>query len=145
MLKKLLIGVAGLLVLLFLTVAAALVVTNPEQPAADSRSAQWLQPGPYEVSTTDLVFVDDNRPTPANREFTGAPARTFNTTLWYPEQAQGEFDKLVLRCQYKFAELNFKADTDYQIPDSWGACQLQVTGTAGASAQMIQFQKGDGA
>ena len=90
MLKKILIGVAGLLVLMFLTVAAALVVTNPEQPAAGSSSAQWLQPGPYDVGTTDLVFVDGTRPTPANGDFAGAADRTFTTTLWYPEQAQGE-------------------------------------------------------
>jgi predicted dienelactone hydrolase len=90
MLKKLLIGLAGLMVLLFLSVAAALVITNPEQPPSGSSSAQWLQPGPYQVGTFELVFTDHTRPTPANRDFAGAPSRRFNTTLWYPEEVRGK-------------------------------------------------------
>lgn len=89
MLKKFFIGLIGLLVLLLLSVAVALVVTNPEQPLPGSGSAQWLQPGPYEVATAELVFVDATRPTAANGDFPGAPDRTFNTTLWYPEEAGG--------------------------------------------------------
>ena len=90
MLKKILIGLVGLVVLLFLVVAAVLVVTNPEQPPPDSSSAQWLQAGPFQVGTSDLVFIDDTRPTSENGDYTGAPNRTFATTLWYPEGAQGE-------------------------------------------------------
>jgi predicted dienelactone hydrolase len=90
MLKKLLIGLAGLIVLLFLCVAAALVITNPEQPPSGSGSAQWLQPGPYRIGTAEMVFTDNTRPTPANRDYAGAPGRRFTTTLWYPEDAQGQ-------------------------------------------------------
>ena len=90
MLKKILIGVAGILMLLFFAVAATLIVTNPEQPPAGSSSAQWLQPGPYQVGTADMVFTDDTRSTAANGDFPGAAGRTFNTTLWYPQDAQGE-------------------------------------------------------
>lgn len=90
MLKKLLIGLAGLLVLLILVVAILLITTNPEQPPSSSRSAQWLQPGPYQVGSAELVFTDTTRSTPANRDFAGAPSRTLNTTLWYPQDARGE-------------------------------------------------------
>ncbi|MBT8147275.1 MAG: hypothetical protein KJN90_10515 [Gammaproteobacteria bacterium] len=95
MLKKILIAIAGLMVVIFLGVAAALIVTNPEQPPAASSSARWLQPGPYSIGTTDLAFTDNTRPTPVNREYAGAPDRTFNTTLWYPQDAQGELPFLL--------------------------------------------------
>jgi predicted dienelactone hydrolase len=42
------------------------------------------------VGTAEIVFIDDTRSTPANGDYPGAPDRTFNTTLWYPEGAQGE-------------------------------------------------------
>jgi len=90
MLKKIVIGFASLVMLLFFAIAAVLVVTNPEQPPTDSSSAQWLTPGPFQVGTIDIAFVDDTRPTAANGDYPGAPDRTFNTTLWYPEKAQGE-------------------------------------------------------
>lgn len=55
------------------------------------------------------------------------------------EETSGAMEKLVLRCNHKFAELPFKSDTDYKIPEKWGACQLQIIGDEGASAQLIQF------
>lgn len=51
----------------------------------------------------------------------------------------GKFETIKLRCERKFAELKFVADSDYQIPENWGACQLQLLGKDGASAQLVQY------
>jgi dienelactone hydrolase len=77
--------VAGLLVSLVAIVLAGYIATNPEQPRADSGSARWLEPGPFDVGQTDFVFIDDSRPTDENRGFPGKPDRTLPTTIWYPE------------------------------------------------------------
>ncbi len=87
MLRKSLKLVAGLLVSLVVIFIAGFIATNPEQPSADSGSARWLEPGPFDVGQTDVVFVDDSRPTDENRGFPGKPNRTFPTTIWYPENS----------------------------------------------------------
>lgn len=40
--------------------------------------------GPFQVATRTFTFVDTSRPTPPNRTFPGAPARTLVTEVWYP-------------------------------------------------------------
>ena len=77
--------VAGLLVSLLVLSIAGYIATNPEQPSADSGSARWLEPGPFDVGQTDFVFVDDSRPTDENGGFPSKPDRSFPTTIWYPE------------------------------------------------------------
>ena len=62
MLRKSLKIVAGLLLSLVVLFIAGYIATNPEQPSADSGSARWLEPGPFDVGQTDVVFVDDSRP-----------------------------------------------------------------------------------
>lgn len=89
MLKKLLLGLVALALLLVISVVVALAITAPEPPLPGSPSADWLQPGPYQVDTAEYVFVDASRPTAANRDYAGAPQRTFNTSLWYPRNAGG--------------------------------------------------------
>jgi predicted dienelactone hydrolase len=71
------------------------LVTNPAKPAANSSSANWLQPGPFRVAEVDRMFVDHNRPTMANNDFQGAPQRTLNSTLWYPSEANGSHPLII--------------------------------------------------
>ena len=82
-------GILGLAVFAAAVAAAVLAVGCAWQavapPAADSESARRLAPGPHRVATFDTVFVDASRPTDANGDFAGAPARTLPATLWYPE------------------------------------------------------------
>ena len=85
--RKILKVVAGLLVSLVVLVIVGYIATNPEQPSTDSASARWLEPGPFDVGQTDVVFVDDSRPTDENRGVPGKPDRTFPTTIWYPENS----------------------------------------------------------
>lgn len=84
MIKKILKGLLGLTFTLVLLAIVVYIATGPEQPAADSASAQWLKPGPFSVATSEFVFVDETRPTDANRGNPGKAGRTFPTTMWYP-------------------------------------------------------------
>jgi predicted dienelactone hydrolase len=87
MIRTILKLVAGLLVSLVVLLVAGYVATNPEEPSADSGSARWLEPGPFDVGHRDVVFVDDSRPTAENRGYPGKPDRTLPTTIWYPEDS----------------------------------------------------------
>ena len=87
MLKKILKGLAGLLFTLFVLALVVYVATGPQQPAADSASASWLDSGPYRVGVSEFNFVDSTRPTAENRGFAGSAERNFHTWLWYPENA----------------------------------------------------------
>ncbi len=55
------------------------------------------------------------------------------------DEVAGKFETVKLRCQHKYAELAFQADSEYELPESWGRCQLQLIGETGSSAQLIQF------
>lgn len=66
------------------------IATGPTQPPRDSGSAAWLEPGPYTVAQAEFIFVDDSRPTNENRGNPGAPDRTFPTTVWYPQDLDGD-------------------------------------------------------
>ena len=60
------------------------LLTMPEGPAADSPSARWLQPGPFEVGSHSHLFTDPGRSTQANGDFPGSGSRSLHTRLWYP-------------------------------------------------------------
>ncbi|MDG2305559.1 MAG: hypothetical protein P8R42_13130 [Candidatus Binatia bacterium] len=80
---------------LALGLAVAFLVMGPEPPPDGSESAERLAPGPFRVGSSDHVFVDEARPTAANGDFAGAPNRTLEATLWYPEDATGPHALLV--------------------------------------------------
>lgn len=88
MLKKITKIIAGLLAAVVLVCIVVYVTTGPEQPAANSSSAQWLESGPYNTAQRDFVFVDESRPTSENNGVAGKPDRTFPTTIWYPEGSE---------------------------------------------------------
>ena len=95
LLKRIGLVLGGLLLVLIVGLFVTFLATNPEQPAADSSSAQWLQAGPYEVVSVDKTFVDSTRATMANNEFPGASSRTLNTTVWYPQNTQANHPLII--------------------------------------------------
>jgi dienelactone hydrolase len=74
--------------------AGAFMAIAPEPPRG-GESERRLAPGPLPVASADRTFVDRSRPTDANGEFAGAPERTLEGTLWYPEGAAGAHPLLV--------------------------------------------------
>lgn len=78
-----------------MAVLVIFIASGPQQPASDSASAQWLDAGPYTVGTREYVFVDSTRPTDENRGEPGKPDRTLNTTMWYPENIEGNLPLVI--------------------------------------------------
>ena len=95
MLKKILKGLGAVLVLAITLAIAAYVATGPQRPDSDSSSAQWLQSGPHRVGSAQFTFVDSSRPTNENRGVPGKPERTFPTTIWYPQDLDGELPLII--------------------------------------------------
>lgn len=54
------------------------------------------------------------------------------------DSIDGRIDTLKLRCTKKFANLEFVKDADFQVPKRWGQCQLQILGSKGSRARLIQ-------
>jgi predicted dienelactone hydrolase len=82
-------------VLLVALLGVAWLRAAPEPPAAASESARRLVAGPLAVGTSDHTFVDPSRATDANGDFPGAPERTLEATLWYPEGKPGPHPLMV--------------------------------------------------
>jgi len=95
MIKKILKGIAGLIVTAIVAGIAIFIATGPERPDSASPSAQWLEAGPYAIGTQEYVFIDDSRPTDENRGFPAKPERTLNTTMWYPQDAESSLPLIV--------------------------------------------------
>lgn len=86
---------AGLGLALALLLASAWLASAPEPPPVGSESERRLAPGPLRVGWADQRFVDRSRSTGANGDFAGAPERTLEATLWYPEDQPGPHPLLV--------------------------------------------------
>jgi predicted dienelactone hydrolase len=82
-------------VLLAAALGVAWLRAEPEPPAEGSESARRLAAGPLAIGSSDHTFVDPTRPTAANGDFPGAPERTLEGTLWYPQGASGPHPLLV--------------------------------------------------
>jgi predicted dienelactone hydrolase len=88
--------ILGVLVLaLAVFLAGAFFASAPRPPPAGSESARRLAMGPLPVASLDRAFVDRSRPTDANGDFAGAPERTLEATLWYPDAEPGPHPLLV--------------------------------------------------
>jgi len=88
--------ILGVLVLaLAVFLAGAFFASAPQPPPAGSESARRLAMGPLPVVSLDRTFVDRSRATDANGDFAGAPERTLEATLWYPEGQPGPHPLLV--------------------------------------------------
>jgi len=51
----------------------------------------------------------------------------------------GEVESLKLYCNKKFRGFTYKTDTQYEIPESWGDCDLVLIGTPQTELSLIQF------
>lgn len=109
MIKKILQGLLGIIVVLFVGLSVAYVATSPQQPEADSSSAKWLVPGAFSVAQQDFVFVDTQRATNANKDYAGTSSRTLKTTIWYPEEDSGPHPLVV----YSHGFLSSRTDGTY--------------------------------
>lgn len=72
------------------------------------------------------------------------PDRGYNLTYLFKKNFSildvvGQISGLKLRCRNKFAELEFNSDAEYQVPDSWGKCHVQILGTPKTAAKLVQF------
>lgn len=54
------------------------------------------------------------------------------------DQVDGQVDELVFRCETKFYRMKFNLDQDYQVPNGWGYCNLQISGKAGTKGRLIE-------
>jgi hypothetical protein len=54
------------------------------------------------------------------------------------DQVEGAINELIFRCTTKFYRMPFSQNQDYQVPKSWGECNLQVTGIAGTEARLLE-------
>lgn len=109
MLRRIGLGIGGLLAALLIVTVTAYFYTMPELPADDSDSAQWLRPGPFAVGMSRIEFVDESRETAANNNARRLPTRTFPASIWYPENGAGNYP-LVL---HSHGFLSERTDLDY--------------------------------
>lgn len=58
---------------------------QPDPFPESSDSAARLAPGSLPVASAEVDLVDRQRPTPANRDYPGAPGRQLRGTVWYPD------------------------------------------------------------
>ncbi|PCJ24875.1 MAG: hypothetical protein COA96_08560 [SAR86 cluster bacterium] len=95
MIRKIGIGVAGLVALLGVSLAATYMLTMPQPLPENSSSSEWLETGPYSVGILETEFVDDERPTDENGDYAGAANRSFPTNIWFPENAEGRHPLII--------------------------------------------------
>ncbi|MEN8162249.1 MAG: hypothetical protein ABFS41_19415, partial [Myxococcota bacterium] len=92
---RLLRWLGAITVLLAAVLGVAWLRAAPEPPAEGSESARRLAAGPLAVGSSDHTLVDQTRATDANGDFPGAPQRTLEATLWYPQGEPGPHPLLV--------------------------------------------------
>lgn len=51
----------------------------------------------------------------------------------------GSIDKLKFRCEAKFFEVEHNDENEYQIPENWGSCSIQIIGDPMTQGRLIQF------
>jgi dienelactone hydrolase len=95
MVRKIALGLAGVLGLLLIGLAVTYLVTMPLSLPKDSSSEEWLQGGPFAVGFSDFVLVDESRETMANGDAPELSNRTFPTSVWYPENGEGNYPLVI--------------------------------------------------
>ncbi|MGQ9426655.1 energy transducer TonB [Gilvimarinus sp. F26214L] len=58
---------------------------------------------------------------------------------FYLEAENDVVQEVKLRCKAKYVFFGYEKDTEYEIPDSWGPCTVQVLGRADKSVRLVQF------
>ena len=93
--KKLLCVLAGIILLAAVGIGFLVSGNKPEPFPEGSQSALWLETGPYTVASFEEAFVDSSRPTDANGDYAGAPERTLDGKVWYPQGETGAVPLIV--------------------------------------------------
>lgn len=103
------------------------------------RSRLW---GKYRTRITKIIDNVDNDEVFARSISIGPNGYLFLPLLkkkFKLNSVQGTLNTIKLRCEKQFAEFKLTEDSEYQTHEKWGACQLQVLGSSGSTAQLIQF------
>ncbi len=95
MIRKITLGIAGLLGFLLVLAVVTYWMTMPESLSEDADTLEWLQPGPFSVGIYDFVLVDESRETMANGDAPSLSNRTFPTSVWYPENGEGNYPLVI--------------------------------------------------
>ena len=109
MVRKITVGIAGLLGSLLILVAVTYLLTMPEGMPEDADSEEWLRPGPFAVGLSDFVLVDESRETMANGATPKLSNRTFPTSVWYPENGEGNYPLVI----YSHGFVSVRGDLAY--------------------------------
>ncbi|GJM13988.1 MAG: hypothetical protein DHS20C12_23910 [Pseudohongiella sp.] len=88
MIRKISLGLLGLLGLILIGGGATYLLTMPESLPQNSMSEAWLAAGPHDVGFADFVLIDESRETMANADAPRLANRTFPTSIWYPENIE---------------------------------------------------------
>lgn len=109
------------------------------------QALQDIDPG---AQTTFAATVDQLRAVkaaknPVSVAMTVAPRGYESLTLFKNAfsigNVEGRLVALNLRCERKFAALEFSLTTQYKVPEEWGQCYLQVVGDPASKFKLTQF------
>ncbi len=82
---------SAIVVLIAITIIVALFVTRPTPLPPNTVSAARLDAGPYEVDLTEVIWVDETRPTNSNGDYPGSDSRSFDVAIWSPIDTPGPY------------------------------------------------------
>lgn len=58
---------------------------------------------------------------------------------FYLEAEQSTLQEIKVRCKAKYVFFAFEQDKQYQIPDSWQPCSIEILGQANEAFEIVQF------
>jgi TonB family protein len=54
------------------------------------------------------------------------------------EPIEGRVDNFLIRCQHRFARFKYEAGAQYDIPEAWGKCEVQLNGEPETVVSVLQ-------
>lgn len=54
------------------------------------------------------------------------------------EPITGRIDNFLIRCERRFARFEYQAEAQYDIPEAWGDCEMQLNGESEALVSVLQ-------
>lgn len=100
---------------------------------------------PYKNAYQQVLAIKD---APGGYSYSGA---TNENGYWsgdlykrgfYIDGQSNEINEIKLRCDRKYVFFAFEAGNQYQLPESWGDCRLEVLGAADIKFNITQFTEG---
>lgn len=93
---------------------------------------------PYIDRVSKIQLSDEVIARRATISLQGSTFLTLLKRTFFIEVAKGEVEEFLLRCDTKFLKVEFKRNEQYQLPESWGTCQLQLVGEPLSLVKVIQ-------